>query len=127
MKLPFGDDEFDAVTISFGLRNVQDPKQALAEMYRVLKPGGRLIVCEFSKPPRALLRAGKPKCRTRSTLVMPQRTVPRIRDCRVREDHLMRGERARILRRDVGPSAKERDLESERLAAPGKPSRKALP
>ncbi len=40
-KLPFGDDEFDAVTISFGLRNVNDPKQALAEMYRVLKPGGR--------------------------------------------------------------------------------------
>jgi demethylmenaquinone methyltransferase/2-methoxy-6-polyprenyl-1,4-benzoquinol methylase len=58
MKLPFGDDEFDAVTISFGLRNVQEPKQALAEMYRVLKPGGRLVVCEFSKPPRALLRAG---------------------------------------------------------------------
>lgn len=58
MKLPFGDDEFDAVTISFGLRNVHDPKQALAEMYRVLKPGGRLVVCEFSKPQRALLRAG---------------------------------------------------------------------
>jgi demethylmenaquinone methyltransferase/2-methoxy-6-polyprenyl-1,4-benzoquinol methylase len=58
MKLPFGDDEFDAVTISFGLRNVQDPKKALAEMYRVLKPGGRLVVCEFSKPPRAILRAG---------------------------------------------------------------------
>ena len=57
-KLPFGDDEFDAVTISFGLRNVQDPKKALAEMYRVLKPGGRLVVCEFSKPPRAILRAG---------------------------------------------------------------------
>jgi ubiquinone/menaquinone biosynthesis C-methylase UbiE len=36
-KLPFGDDEFDAVTISFGIRNVNDPKQALAEMYRVLK------------------------------------------------------------------------------------------
>lgn len=45
-KLPFGDDEFDAVTISFGLRNVNDPKQALAEMYRVLKPGGRLVICE---------------------------------------------------------------------------------
>lgn len=58
MKLPFGDDEFDAVTISFGLRNVKEPKVALAEMYRVLKPGGRVVVCEFSKPPRALLRAG---------------------------------------------------------------------
>jgi demethylmenaquinone methyltransferase/2-methoxy-6-polyprenyl-1,4-benzoquinol methylase len=57
-KLPFGDDEFDAVTISFGLRNVNDPKQALAEMYRVLKPGGRLVICEFSKPPRALFRMG---------------------------------------------------------------------
>jgi demethylmenaquinone methyltransferase/2-methoxy-6-polyprenyl-1,4-benzoquinol methylase len=57
-KLPFGDDEFDAVTISFGLRNVAHPKAALAEMYRVLKPGGRLVVCEFSKPPRAIFRAG---------------------------------------------------------------------
>jgi demethylmenaquinone methyltransferase/2-methoxy-6-polyprenyl-1,4-benzoquinol methylase len=57
-RLPFGDDEFDAVTISFGLRNVEHPKTALAEMYRVLKPGGRLVVCEFSKPPRALFRTG---------------------------------------------------------------------
>jgi demethylmenaquinone methyltransferase/2-methoxy-6-polyprenyl-1,4-benzoquinol methylase len=57
-RLPFGDDEFDAVTISFGLRNVEHPKVALAEMYRVLKPGGRLVVCEFSKPPRAVFRAG---------------------------------------------------------------------
>src|ERR1700712_5994887 len=57
-QLPFGDDEFDAVTISFGLRNVNDPKRALSEMYRVLKPGGRLVICEFSKPPRALFRAG---------------------------------------------------------------------
>jgi demethylmenaquinone methyltransferase/2-methoxy-6-polyprenyl-1,4-benzoquinol methylase len=58
MALPFGDDEFDAVTISFGLRNIEDPKKALAEMYRVLKPGGRLVICEFSKPPRAIFRAG---------------------------------------------------------------------
>ena len=57
-KLPFGDDEFDAVTISFGLRNVEHPKAALAEQYRVLKPGGRLVICEFSKPPRALFRTG---------------------------------------------------------------------
>ncbi|MBN9170198.1 MAG: demethylmenaquinone methyltransferase [Microbacterium sp.] len=49
--LPFGDDEFDAVTISFGLRNVNDPQQALREMRRVTKPGGRLVVCEFSHPP----------------------------------------------------------------------------
>lgn len=56
-RLPFGDNEFDAVTISFGLRNVNNPKAALSEMYRVLKPGGRLVVCEFSKPPLAILRA----------------------------------------------------------------------
>jgi demethylmenaquinone methyltransferase/2-methoxy-6-polyprenyl-1,4-benzoquinol methylase len=57
-KLPFGDNEFDAVTISFGLRNVNEPKVALSEMYRVLKPGGRLVVCEFSRPPVAIFRAG---------------------------------------------------------------------
>ncbi|MBN9605384.1 MAG: bifunctional demethylmenaquinone methyltransferase/2-methoxy-6-polyprenyl-1,4-benzoquinol methylase UbiE [Actinomycetales bacterium] len=56
--LPFDDDSFDAVTISFGLRNVHDPKAALGEMYRVTKPGGRLVVCEFSHPPRGILRAG---------------------------------------------------------------------
>ncbi len=57
-KLPFGDDEFDAVSISFGLRNIAHPKAALAEMYRVLKPGGRLVICEFSRPQRALFRTG---------------------------------------------------------------------
>lgn len=52
--LPFGDDEFDTVTISFGLRNVSDPQRALAEMLRVTKPGGRLVVCEFSHPQQRL-------------------------------------------------------------------------
>lgn len=55
-RLPFDDDSFDAATISFGLRNIEHPELALAEMYRVLKPGGRLVVCEFSKPPHALVR-----------------------------------------------------------------------
>ncbi|MGX5697097.1 demethylmenaquinone methyltransferase [Agromyces soli] len=58
MALPFGDDEFDAVTISFGLRNVNDPKQAIREFLRVTKPGGRLVICEFSHPPVALVRTG---------------------------------------------------------------------
>ena len=49
MKLPFGDGEFDVVTISFGLRNVQSHHVALNEFLRVLKPGGRLVVCEFSR------------------------------------------------------------------------------
>ncbi|HEY8318651.1 MAG TPA: demethylmenaquinone methyltransferase [Amnibacterium sp.] len=57
LALPFGDDEFDAVTISFGLRNVADPHRALAELYRVAKPGARIVICEFSKPPLAPLRA----------------------------------------------------------------------
>jgi demethylmenaquinone methyltransferase/2-methoxy-6-polyprenyl-1,4-benzoquinol methylase len=48
--LPFADDSFDAVTISFGLRNVVDVDAALAEMHRVTRPGGRLVVCEFSHP-----------------------------------------------------------------------------
>jgi demethylmenaquinone methyltransferase/2-methoxy-6-polyprenyl-1,4-benzoquinol methylase len=55
--LPFPDATFDAVTISFGLRNVNRPQVALAEMHRVLKPGGRLVVCEFSTPPFGLLGA----------------------------------------------------------------------
>lgn len=48
MKLPFKNGEFDAVTMSFGLRNVQDHKVALKEFHRVLAPGGRLVICEFS-------------------------------------------------------------------------------
>jgi demethylmenaquinone methyltransferase/2-methoxy-6-polyprenyl-1,4-benzoquinol methylase len=53
LALPFADAQFDAVTISFGLRNVADPGQALAEMLRVTRPGGRLVVCEFSHLPVA--------------------------------------------------------------------------
>jgi demethylmenaquinone methyltransferase/2-methoxy-6-polyprenyl-1,4-benzoquinol methylase len=50
MGLPFADRSFDAVTISFGLRNVNDPEGALREMLRVTRPGGRLVLCEFSHP-----------------------------------------------------------------------------
>ena len=54
-KLPFKDQEFDTVTISFGLRNVENTEVALKEMLRVLKPGGKLVVCEFSAIPSKLL------------------------------------------------------------------------
>jgi demethylmenaquinone methyltransferase / 2-methoxy-6-polyprenyl-1,4-benzoquinol methylase len=54
--LPFDDRVFDAVTISFGLRNVHDYPRGLTEMLRVTKPGGRLVVCEFSKPSNAMFR-----------------------------------------------------------------------
>ena len=55
-RLPFADSVFDAVTISFGLRNIVDPRAGLAELRRVTKPGGRLVVCEFSHPTNGALR-----------------------------------------------------------------------
>jgi demethylmenaquinone methyltransferase/2-methoxy-6-polyprenyl-1,4-benzoquinol methylase len=57
LALPFGDRAFDAVTISFGLRNVADPDAALAEMFRVTRPGGRLVICEFGHLPSPRLDA----------------------------------------------------------------------
>jgi demethylmenaquinone methyltransferase/2-methoxy-6-polyprenyl-1,4-benzoquinol methylase len=57
LALPFRDAAFDAVTISFGLRNVADPDAALAEMLRVTRPGGRLVICEFGHLPSARLDA----------------------------------------------------------------------
>ena len=56
LRLPFADESFDAVTISFGLRNVADVGVALGEMRRVTRPGGRLVVCEFSHPAWSPLR-----------------------------------------------------------------------
>ncbi len=75
-RLPFADDTFDAVTISFGLRNIVDPDAGLRELLRVTKPGGRLVVCEFSHPTWApfrtvyveyLMRALPPIARTVSS------------------------------------------------------------
>jgi demethylmenaquinone methyltransferase / 2-methoxy-6-polyprenyl-1,4-benzoquinol methylase len=56
-KLPFKEAEFDTVTISFGLRNVENTELALSEMLRVLKPGGKLVVCEFSAIPNKFLHS----------------------------------------------------------------------
>ncbi|MCF2705999.1 demethylmenaquinone methyltransferase [Arcanobacterium haemolyticum] len=50
LNLPFDDESFDVATISYGLRNVEDTKRALEEMMRVVKPGGKLVVAEFSTP-----------------------------------------------------------------------------
>lgn len=58
MALPFPDGSFDAVSMSFGLRNVEQPKAALAELFRVTRPGGRIVICEFSTPPSGFLRWG---------------------------------------------------------------------
>ncbi len=56
LRLPFRDETFDAVTISFALRNVVDVDGALAELARVVRPGGRLVVCEFSHPVNGAFR-----------------------------------------------------------------------
>lgn len=56
-SLPFADASFDAVTCVFGLRNIPDRTTALHQMHRVLKPGGRVVICEFSLPTQPLLRA----------------------------------------------------------------------
>ncbi|MGB0797835.1 MAG: bifunctional demethylmenaquinone methyltransferase/2-methoxy-6-polyprenyl-1,4-benzoquinol methylase UbiE, partial [Planktomarina sp.] len=56
MALPFPDNTFDAYTISFGIRNVTRPQEALNEAYRVLRPGGRLMVLEFSQIPVPLMQ-----------------------------------------------------------------------
>ena len=56
MHLPFADASFDAATISFGLRNIQDRFAGLRELARVVRPGGRLVVCEFSHPTWAPFR-----------------------------------------------------------------------
>jgi demethylmenaquinone methyltransferase / 2-methoxy-6-polyprenyl-1,4-benzoquinol methylase len=55
-RLPFADGTFDAVTISFGLRNIVDPDRGLRELRRVTRPGGRLVVCEFSHPTNGAFR-----------------------------------------------------------------------
>jgi demethylmenaquinone methyltransferase/2-methoxy-6-polyprenyl-1,4-benzoquinol methylase len=56
LALPFADGVFDAITISFGLRNVHDTTAVLAEMARVTKPGGRVVICEFSHPTNGTFR-----------------------------------------------------------------------
>lgn len=56
MSLPFADESFDVVTMSFGLRNVADAETALREFLRVTRPGGRLLVCEFSQPVNKVFR-----------------------------------------------------------------------
>ena len=54
--LPFPDGAFDATTVAFGLRNVPERRRALAEMHRILRPGGRVVILEFTTPPGRLFR-----------------------------------------------------------------------
>lgn len=56
LELPFDDNSFDCVTIAFGLRNIKDKNKALSEMYRVLRPGGKLVCLELSNPELPILK-----------------------------------------------------------------------
>lgn len=75
-RLPFKDDVFDAVTISFGLRNVQDFDAGLREMYRVTRPGGRVVICEFSHPTWAPFRTVYTEYLMRALPRSPARSPP---------------------------------------------------
>jgi demethylmenaquinone methyltransferase/2-methoxy-6-polyprenyl-1,4-benzoquinol methylase len=57
MQLPLPDGKFDAAMIAFGIRNMSDPRLCLRELFRILRPGGRLVVLEFSIPENRLIRA----------------------------------------------------------------------
>lgn len=58
LEMPFGDNEFEALTCAYGIRNFSNLDQGLREMYRVLKPGGQLVILEFSYPSNPLIRWG---------------------------------------------------------------------
>jgi demethylmenaquinone methyltransferase/2-methoxy-6-polyprenyl-1,4-benzoquinol methylase len=70
MDIPAHDCQFDAVTISFGIRNVTDVDRALREIYRVLKPGGRVLILEFSVPQNRFMR--------RVGLIYLRHVLPRV-------------------------------------------------
>jgi len=73
LALPYADSVFDVVTISFGLRNVADTEAALAELLRVTRPGGRLVICEFSHLPVKRLNAAYEQYLTRVLPVLARR------------------------------------------------------
>ena len=73
MRLPFADDSFDVVTMSFGLRNVSDPDAAMREFLRVTRPGGRFVLCEFSQPTNGAFRAAYRKYLVRSLPAVARR------------------------------------------------------
>ena len=119
LRLPFADGTFDAVTISFGLRNVSDVDAALREMARVTRPGGRLVVCEFSHPTwrpfrtvySGYLMAALPKVARRVSVQPGRLRLPRRVHRRLARPGAARGAalRGRVGRRGVdGPDVRHR-------------------
>ncbi|GAB2531408.1 ubiquinone/menaquinone biosynthesis methyltransferase [Brachybacterium huguangmaarense] len=74
--LPFADDAFDGAVISFGLRNVQDPRRGIAEMARVVRPGGVVVVCEFSTPTNRAFREVYSRYLLRAIPAVASRVAP---------------------------------------------------
>ena len=123
-RLPFRDEAFDAVTISFGLRNVQDTEAALREMHRVTAPGGRVVICEFSHPMWApfrtvyteyLMRALPPVARAVSS--SPDAYVYLAESIRAWPDQAELGRR--LQRRGLGEGGLAQPDRRRRGAAPG--------
>ncbi len=126
MRLPFADAVFDAVTISFGLRNVVDTTAALAEMLRVTRPGGRLVVTEFSTPTDPVFRTVYTEYLMRA-LPSVARAVSRDPDAYVYLAESIRGlagpGRARASGRPsrVGPGGLPQPVRRDRRPAPRSP------
>ena len=87
MALPMGEADFDVVSIAFGIRNVSDPARALGEFWRVLRPGGRVIVLEFTRPRGRVLAA---VVRWYLDSVMPRTAAALARDRGGAYDYLQR-------------------------------------
>ena len=123
LRLPFADAAFDAVTISFGLRNVADVDAALAEMARVTRPGGRLVVCEFSHPTWAPFRTVYTEYLMRA-LPSVARRVSSNPDAYV---YLAESIRAWPDQAGAGPAGRGRGLDRRRLAQPHRRHRGPAP
>lgn len=75
-RLPFADDAFDGAVISFGLRNVHNPRRGIEEMARVVRPGGVVVVCEFSTPTNRAFRAVYSRYLLRAIPAVASRVAP---------------------------------------------------
>ncbi len=123
LALPFADRSFDAATIAFGLRNVADVDAALRELARVTKPGGRLVVCEFSRPTWAPWRTVYTEYLMRALPAVARRVSSNPRRVRLprRVDPGLAGPA------QAGPAHRGRRLAGRAVARPDRRHRRAAP